>query len=410
MKRRELLAAGGALVSAVSGCLDEFGETPPDISAPDHDGWPMAGYDAGNTGHHRTASLPSSEPEQYWTKQIDDIDSVAMLLVSDRQVYIGSRTLRNPPDYLYQLATDSGDVVRTTRLGHRSSTPTSAIADGTIYIKTRQSRETSGIEALDTTDGSQQWQFEVDDELAAPLVVAGDRLYFTTESQLVALDREEGTEHWRQDVSQRVQPAIGNGAVHISSEGTIHAYDRQHGDLQWEYELSGSGSLAPVVRHGRVYAGDGTDVIALEEGEEVWRNTARDDLEGNDLLVEADVTPDELPIFGQTLAVDDSQVYLSRTPFLQALDAETGAGQWTTPLPKMEAANNLLRQPLSVADSTLLVPLARQIGAVDTADGSIQWTVDGPFDPTGRIAVSDGRLFTAGTDGDVYVYGHPSET
>lgn len=411
MNRRRLLAYGGAMVSAaMSGCLSEFGQIGSERSSPDHDGWPMAGYDAGNTGHHRTASLPSAGPEQLWTKQIGDIDQLTMPLVADQQVYVGSTTLRNPPAHLYQLKAASGDVAHKTSVGFLGDGDSPAIADGMIYTNTSPPSGTIAIEAFDTTDNSQQWQFELDGLLHAPLVVARDGLCVTTGSELLVLNREDGTERWRESVSQRIQPAVGNSAVHIMADGSIHAYDWMSGEQQWMYELTDRGSLAPVVRHGRVYAGDGTDVIALEDGEEVWRTSIRDlDLHEHELIVESSDDPEDLRLLGRTLAVDDTQVYVGRIAFLHALDAETGAGQWTTAIPEMEPADNHIRSPLTVADNILLVPLPDMIGAVDTADGSIQWTVEGPRSPVGRFAISDGRLFAAGTDRDLYAYGHPSD-
>jgi len=370
----------------------------------------MAGYDAGNTGHHRTASLPSTEPEQQWTKTLKEIDEDTTPLVSSQQVHLGSTTPRGSLAYLYQLEAATGDEARTTSLGSRSNGPTPAIADGTIYINTRPSTGTIAIAAIDTSDGTQQWEFELDDRLKAPLVVAGDSLYLTTDSQLIALGREDGVERWRKDVSQRFQPAVGNGAIHIMFEDSIYAYNWQSGKQQWKYELTERGSLTPAVRHGRVYAGDGTDVIALEDGEEVWRAGVKDlGLHEHELVVEVGIDPNKLPLLGRTLAVDDSQVYVGRAGFLHALDVETGAGKWTTAIPQMDAADNRLRAPLTVADSTLLVPLPHVIGGVDTTDGSIQWTVEGPRGPSGRFAIRDGRLFAVGWDGDLYAYGNTSD-
>lgn len=119
-------------------------------------------------------------------------------------------------------------------------------------------------------------------------------------------------------------PVVDDGTVYLSSEGTVHALDADDGTLVWRSEDVGA-TDPPTVAYDTVYVGGSGSVTALDPaiGTVLWQTDLADADTGTadaDPDTDATVSPPTVA-FGTAYAYCDGRLY--------ALDAETGAVDWT---------------------------------------------------------------------------------
>ena len=409
MRRRRVLGllAGGVagMSSGCTGVLD--GQTTPDPSPtptpeptplpePDHDGWPMAGYDAGKTGHHRTASLPETEPTRQWSysREFDDDHGPSKLRVSAPAVHDGLVFVTEGGEPGYQpgefelLAFDATTGER--EWGHeigqeRFPTRRPAVGGDTVFVFAEAGGQYRGaVEAVAVADGERRWRQEFDQGPGA-LTVAGDTLFTTADGAVVALATDTGEQHWRADVQAAWAPlAIAERTVHVGCrDDTIRALDLGTGEVRWHYAVEDEIQTWPSVRDGFVYAGSSDRLVALQDGKEVWSFEP------------------EHGVRTSGVAVDDEQVYVGGRE-LYALDATTGTEQWTQ---EWRWDTNLTRPPV-VADGTVVITPYGWL-ACDATDGTIRWKLDRPVNSS-QPAIADGVVYLADID-TVYAFAEDPE-
>lgn len=389
MLRRAVLGGlASGLVGSGSGCLDLLADQAD--QEPDHDGWPMAGYDAGNTGHHREATVPASAPQQLWSQGFGELELQTGPVVHDGLVLVGTRGDPNHqgPFRLHAFDEATGEQRWTQDIAMGLFSPAApAVVDGTVYVRIPR---TMGIwvEALDASDGSRRWRREVDARIVGSFVVADGRLFVTMDEALLALDPENGEQLWRTAVEPVAnQPAVGNGAVHVGCEdGRVRAFDVANGDQRWEYDLGGEIRTAPAIRDGVVYAGTGERLIALRGGDVDW-----------------EFEPERV-LTSPVPAVDGERVYVGGRN-LYGIDASTGDARWKGHFER----DTYLNSPPSVADGTVIVTQVGRVFGFDAATGTRRWRVEGPWFATGRPAIADGTVYVSEQSGTLYAFGEGSE-
>ena len=121
---------------------EETPEEEPEPSA-NVDPWPMARYDARNTGRNTETSGPKRRPTKDWEVSLDAAP-VTMPIVSDSAVYIG--TAKNT---FYALSPEDGTELWLADLPGRPSTP--AVGNGKVYVPH------GGITAFEAETGDRDW-------------------------------------------------------------------------------------------------------------------------------------------------------------------------------------------------------------------------------------------------------------
>ncbi|WP_227133900.1 outer membrane protein assembly factor BamB family protein [Halorubellus salinus] len=108
----------------------------------------------------------------------------------------------------------------------------------------------------------------VDDDTVYAAFYNGD----AADSRLYALDRTDGSERWRFDVDLQASPAVTDDSVYLlSDDGVMYALDRSDGSVRWRTATSESTNAAPTVADGVVYAGtDSLHAFDAEAGAERW--------------------------------------------------------------------------------------------------------------------------------------------
>lgn len=329
--RRDFVRLTGGIIAAgvVTGTAS---------AAPNSD-WPQPRADAGRTAT-TNANGPKDDAGTRWSTSGSDTGVV----VGDC-VYLG----------------DSG-TVRAVRLddgSERWSVPTEGFivgvsaTDDTVYAAI--GGEWTGIVALSTTDGTEEWRQELLQPRHAPTI--NDDLYVIVEEP-ESIDSDE-------------------------FEGSLLSLSTTDGTVQWDYsfDLDDGEPSAPAVANGTIYV-VGSDVIAIDgDGKEHWRN----------------------PDGGNNLAVANDTVYVSFSPGMRALSASDGSERWEyVATVDGRPAEDAHASAPAVTDGTVYFGLtdylregAAGIYALSTTDGSERWITlfDGDV-VIGAPAVADGVLYS----------------
>ncbi|PSQ17714.1 hypothetical protein BRD00_06415 [Halobacteriales archaeon QS_8_69_26] len=222
-----------------------------------------------------------------------------------------------------------------------------AVTDGTVYVGSNRT-----LHAFAAKDGSERWEFETAASVASTPAVADGTAYVLNSSD----------------------PALGEGI------GLLRAVE--DGTEEWQFETDGwTAGNSPAVVDGRVYVGVDGHAYALNaaDGSQEWHTSLSD-------VREERYRP--RPEAGaSTPAVHDGTVYLGDQQVV-ALDAETGAAEWTAPTASRRGVTTDGEHVYAVRDSGVV--------AVDASDGSEAWSADLDVSFLSSPAVDDRRLYVGG--------------
>lgn len=256
-----------------------------------------------------------------------------------------------------------------------------AVVEDAVYLQTD-----GEVHSLAASDGSRRCIADGIDASGTP-AVSGDRVYVAGEA-VAALEADTGDVRWSESLggAESVSsPVVALGAVYVSADGVLRAFDAHTGDLRWEREtvdvrLDADGRPGEVA-YG-FHSSDGT--VAVADGT-VWAV-----LDG---------------------ARSESGIDVDA---VVALDPATGRTLRTTRLPSGRAANGL-----AATEDALFVETPGEEGIVvlDPASGAVVDTVSDALHSAavGDIAVTHGRhtLSSTGADApwndrEAHAYGKPT--
>lgn len=222
------------------------------------------------------------------------------------------------------LSTADGSKQWTTGLESGGIAGGLALSDGTLYAL-----GDFGVWALATADGSEQWHFEPEsywDVSGAP-VVAGEALYFTSNTFIQCLAVADGSERWR--VEPGGDPGISAGPARVDDavvfgfeNGRVAGLEVADGTRRWDRNLgdevtaiagAGDAVLVGTTAH-RVFA------LSAADGSERWRRSLP--------------TPGQISVgIGPTITVSDGVAYVGSTGGRTfAMGVAEGRTRWTVDL------------------------------------------------------------------------------
>ncbi|MDG9704559.1 PQQ-binding-like beta-propeller repeat protein [Streptomyces sp. DH37] len=266
---------------------------------------------------------------------------------------------------------------------------TPAVADGLLYVTSFE------VHALDVATGRRQFKTR---EVAWSMAVGNGRVHASDGPSLYALNARDGSEIWRLATDGWVYALRADRGTVVTGTrgGGVQAWDAATGERLWE--LSGAQTdfetpeAGPVIRGGSVYAwGDGR-LYALEArtGAEQWSYPVGD----------TSVTGG-VPV--RLLPADDGVVYVSAGSRVFALDAATGAERW-----RFDAPAAFLCPPAFAPGAAIAgggVYLADYLGtvyALDAANGHDRWRIATESRQSAEpLVVADG-LVHLGSGGALY--------
>ncbi|NHN41750.1 PQQ-binding-like beta-propeller repeat protein [Halorubellus sp. JP-L1] len=130
------------------------------------------------------------------------------------------------------------------------------VDDDTVYVAfSNGDAASSQLYALDRTDGSERWRFDVD--LQASPAVTDDSVYLMADDGVVyALDRSDGSERWRRTTSETTNaaPTVADGVVYLGAD-SLHAFDADTGSELWTHDTDYAVVGAPTVVDDVIYVG-----------------------------------------------------------------------------------------------------------------------------------------------------------
>jgi eukaryotic-like serine/threonine-protein kinase len=223
-----------------------------------------------------------------------------------------------------------------------------------------------------------KWKFHTGGQVISSPAVSGGTVYVgSTDGILHAIDRESGVQRWQFDAKSRVvsSPAVSNGIVYFTAyDGNLYAVDSQSGQLKWKFQTEGERRFSAKHLDGFQPAG--------ETMSDPW-----------DCYLSSPVVWNGAVYFGS----GDSNVY--------ALNAATGALKW-----KFKTGDVVHASP-AIADRTLFIgSWDSYFYALDAASGKEKWRFKTGDDPQvhnqvgiqSSAAVVDGTVYFGCRDSHLY--------
>jgi outer membrane protein assembly factor BamB len=198
-----------------------------------------------------------------------------------------------------------------------------AVTDGTLYVGLAR-----GVAALDATDGTIQWHFEVDEVVEAQPQVVDGTVYIATRGAYIgydqkpsgtgnvyALDADDGSKEWVFEAGTQFElpPAVGDNAVAVlDTDGVLQSIDATDGSPNWSESILMDEPTPPLVADGQIFLQLEYEILAFDatNGTETWRR-------------QQDGYVNSTPV------VDDRALYTVADETIRALDTADGSERWS---------------------------------------------------------------------------------
>lgn len=387
--RRKVLAAAASIATGITGCLHrERLSSPPDpddIELPDEtwpyegDGWPMYGYDPGDTGYNPESWGPKQEIQGVW--------AVDLVEPTSRFPGIGEETA-----------------------GYSSPGSTPAVYDGLVFVG---GLGRAGLLAYDAESGGEVWRFEVGNMVRDAPAAADGRVFFNDgDGTAYAVDIASGEGLWSIDDSCLKPKPYGDLLILGSSEA-VRAVTVERGVEVWSEEVGdGDAGKEPVIEGERVFYGEeALHALDVRTGEELWSKEfegtyimsksaaagnlylvlsdsriLKVDAELGDIVWGAELTNGQ--DIGNVRTGVSEEYVLVTTGEIHAFDRESGDVVWTQSVrgsPVLQANNP------AIADNVLYVNRGHVTAALDLESGEFLW--QRAYPSLSNLIVVDGRIY-----------------
>lgn len=208
----------------------------------------------------------------------------------------------------------------------KTSNPVFSIDGKTFYLPTANQK--GDLNAYNVTDGSKKWNFGITSiTYGGGSTVGPDDVIYqgARDGKLYAINKQ-GTQKWVYDTGATNKnldcfPAVisdGSIVYILDGDNVLHAINTSNGSKNWSQNLEGTVNKAGAVaidKDGRIYVGTRSYIYAFsQEGEQLWRASA---------------TVTEIGSF----AIDGSTLYAAQISGagLVAINTADGSIKWTVP-------------------------------------------------------------------------------
>lgn len=251
--------------------------------------------------------------------------------------------------------------------------------DKTIYGMNKEGKAF----ALNADNGSVHWEQDVAELNASSPAYHNGRIFLVNlePAQAIALDANTGEIVWERELPDRSEssPVVADGKVIFGSEsGDLFALDENSGKIVWQTELEGSIKGGPALNDGVVYAGDysGTlSAVNLGDGEIKWQS----DAQGGSL--------GQAGTFYATPTVAYGRVYIgSKDGRMYSFEAGSGDVAWSHSTGDEIYAGAAVANAGDTGPTVYFGSLDGRVYALDAKNGEERWAKD-----------AGGGVFGAGT-------------
>lgn len=314
----------------------------------------------------------------------------------------GDEDNATPPTPLREINTTARIIEKwsenTDGAGEQYLKLTPAISDSQVYVATND----GDVEALDAETGRTIWDIKLKkvEITGGPGAEGSLVLVGTSEAEVIALNKTDGSELWRKRVSSEVlaTPVQEGDAIIVRTiDGKITSLNAEDGEKQWVYErtvpaLTLRGTSAPVISDNTVICGfDSGRLVGLElnTGKLLWEAKITIPRGGSELERIVDI--DSQPV------VKDGFVYVTTYQGnVAALDIVSGEVIWRREISSYAG--------LAVEGGSVFVTDSDSvIWALDKYSGASIWQQD---NLTARAATAPATLGDMIAVGDIEGYVH----
>ncbi|MFB6254476.1 MAG: PQQ-binding-like beta-propeller repeat protein [Halobacteriaceae archaeon] len=351
-------------------------------------GWPMRGYDLGNTGYNHVSNSVTG-PTRQWGTAVDGYYTLPTPAVKGASIFVGSDTK------LYAIHRTRGYKQWTVDLNYLTHFFTPAVKNGIVYAAARDpggatvgSSSRGVLGAIDATTGEFIWKKQP--FISSSPKVANETLYYTASTAkggyLRARNISDGSRKWSYRFGNSSTPsfssgtpALGDGIIYAtgnvgkyeSATGRVVAINRQTQQPRWTGTVNGKIESGPVVHGDGVYVGATSGKVirfAKSSGIKEWEYTIGDSVYSK-------------------LSMDRSAVYALTDGQIHAIDATNGQQIWKRSIGSTHYST------VSVTKDVVYVGGTNMYGF--SKDGQQLWRkeVDGYSGAFGGPAIANGILY-----------------
>ncbi len=360
------------------------------VSSPAYTGdWPMF---RGNVLHNGNADELVQPPlKQKWQFNIPG------KVISSPSVYKGKVLIGSRDNSLYCLDAENGELAwKFTSKGWIDSSP--AISNDKVYVSSRD----GNLYCLDFKDGKLLWKYATGgSDFSSPL--AGDGKVFCASGFpnkfIYALDAQTGKQIWKAETKQMVysSAALYKDGLYIgSNDGYVYCLNKDSGALVWKYQTRGGiFAASPAIDSGLLYIAAGdfdwtVYALDIDKGTLSWKHVIEDN----------QPTPD----YVSTVAVSDNGIFIIagyQQQYLYCLDSASGARKWKQALGP--AARYGFSSSACVTQDIVYAASAKGVlKGFEITTGELKWQYGFGAGILSSPAVSNGKLFIATVDGQLY--------
>lgn len=301
-------------------------------------------------------------------------------------------------DSLYALDAATGDIIWKYRTGYTDDAVT--VKEGFLYTSS------DSLWCLNAVTGQRIWANGEATSAASTPAVDDYFVYNCNPSysgspstDVYCLDRYTGAVEWTVNVPGYAASCltIYSGMLLMPTwQGPLYALDLGDGSVIWENHDSGTGywDSSPVMVDDVLYIlGDDSYARALDpfNGDEIWS---------------ALITPGTY--LSATPAYCDQRLFFGdQEDSYHCLDATDGSFVWSVPGPQ-HGSSGIAGGVVFYGEGSNYYDLTARIFALDAEDGEVIWsyqTTTGPFGIVSSPSITDGVMYIAGTDNNLYAFG-----
>lgn len=284
----------------------------------------------------------------------------------------------------------------------------SHIASSTTWMTYQMRADHNAVIRSDTLVGS--WAFDTHARMNGGMAIDGDVLYVGAfDHSVMSLRLDDGSLLWRTTLPNVIMstPIVAHGLVFVGT-GTNHhlapmkwgrpegdaviALDTSNGRIRWTFKTTGEDMPSPVfVRDRLVFAnGDGyAYALDARSGKLLWRKTL------NGISTMASATSD-----GRTVFLSTCTMQLS-PGLTYAVDAMSGAERWRAPYGNCDsspvlAGDRVFLSGIRLVRTSYGVGYMANVAALDVTTGRARWVYETPGPGISSTFVSSERA-VAGT-------------
>ena len=324
--------------------------------------------------------------------------------------------------------------------GNYHEFPTPVVVNGIVYYP--QDSTGDSLYALNAATGEVLWRYRTG--YTDDAVTVKDGLLYTSSDSLWCLDALTGERIWANGnaSSAASTPAVYEGCVYSCNESyytnttTVYSLGAQTGSVNWTTEINGYGAscltawndmLFVPTWHGPLYAFD------TATGSQIWQNTDSPTgywdsspvivdemlyILGEDSKARAlnpltgiavwqtDITPGTY--LSATPAYHDGRLYFGdQVDEFHCLNGATGDFVWSVPGVE-HGSPGVANGMVFYGESSNYYDETARVFALSCENGQVIWsyeTVSGPYGIVSSPSITDGVVYIAGTDFNLYAFG-----